>query len=65
MLECPNKECMSAGVGAWDVFCYKCGAKLVIRGVCECGYEFCKVDIYCPICGKKKEMENEPGIRNT
>ena len=59
MKECPNKNCWSAGPGPLDVFCYKCGTKLVDKTKCECGYELCKADAYCPICGKQKGAKDD------
>ena len=42
-------------------FCYKCGDRLRPENkCCECGRELMTgIDIYCPMCGKKVELEND------
>ena len=47
-------KCDANGINNTDKFCYKCGAKLIETDYCVCGYQFHKIDSFCPMCGKGK-----------
>ena len=62
MKECIKKECAAAGINETDNFCYRCGSMLRERTFCNCGYQFCKADSFCPKCGNKKEEDKDKAI---